>query len=335
MDRKYEIGNFICRLRNEKGYTQKELGALLGVTDKAVSKWENGASLPRKEVLRRLAAILGCTQEELLQGSRTEKPVADAHGPCEIPRESEVYGKKVQPGRLTEEAKRGRAVIWKIGLCVFVILALLIGCFGFQKGIWNGTEFFRVSAQDEQIAYSGRSGDSVTIRLEGELGELAIRSKEGKSAQLRFLTSESGAAQSLTILTADGAPILSKSYYKQTEDPDALQGGHLIADHIWNTNGWYPGLPDQSICRMALRLNQTRLWGRAEDFSMGLLFAALGFLICFFMDALIRLDLWFLGFFYRHADQLHASRLMRGFIGISGIVAFACGLILCGSVLFG
>lgn len=38
MDRQYKVGNFIYTLRAEKSLTQKELGDLLGVTNKAVSK---------------------------------------------------------------------------------------------------------------------------------------------------------------------------------------------------------------------------------------------------------------------------------------------------------
>ena len=80
MEKRYEIGNFIYQLRTERGYTQKELGALLGVTDKAVSKWETGAALPRMEVLRQLAIVLGCTQEEMFLGRRirrTDAPDAE------------------------------------------------------------------------------------------------------------------------------------------------------------------------------------------------------------------------------------------------------------------
>lgn len=70
MEKRYAVGNFICQLRKEKGLTQKELGELLGVTNKAVSKWETGAAMPRLEYLQQLAVILCCTQEELFLGGR-------------------------------------------------------------------------------------------------------------------------------------------------------------------------------------------------------------------------------------------------------------------------
>ncbi|MBQ3938018.1 MAG: helix-turn-helix transcriptional regulator, partial [Clostridia bacterium] len=87
MDKRFVIGNFIYELRREKGWTQKELGDLLGVTNKAVSKWETGAALPRVEYLRDLASVLGCTQEELFLGRRIPKDEAE---PAEAPEESYI-----------------------------------------------------------------------------------------------------------------------------------------------------------------------------------------------------------------------------------------------------
>ena len=42
---KNKFGAFVAQLRKQKGYTQKELAALLLISDKAVSKWETGVSL--------------------------------------------------------------------------------------------------------------------------------------------------------------------------------------------------------------------------------------------------------------------------------------------------
>lgn len=64
----YNFGNFVCRLREEKGMTQAELADMLGVTAAAVSKWENGASKPKIDILFSLAKIFGVTPEELMAG---------------------------------------------------------------------------------------------------------------------------------------------------------------------------------------------------------------------------------------------------------------------------
>ena len=74
----YGFGNFLYELRTEKGLSQSELGRLVGVSNKAVSKWEMGAAKPRPEKLARLAEIFGVTIEELLRGERREKTEGEA-----------------------------------------------------------------------------------------------------------------------------------------------------------------------------------------------------------------------------------------------------------------
>ena len=61
------LGAMIAALRKEKGMTQLELAQQLGVTDKAVSKWERDLSCPDVNALPKLAEILGVTVDELMQ----------------------------------------------------------------------------------------------------------------------------------------------------------------------------------------------------------------------------------------------------------------------------
>ncbi len=68
----FQFGNYLYEKRTEKGLSQAELGAQLGVSNKAVSKWESGAAKPQTAKLLRLAEILGVSVEELLSGGQTE-----------------------------------------------------------------------------------------------------------------------------------------------------------------------------------------------------------------------------------------------------------------------
>lgn len=65
----YAFGNLIAALRTERGFSQFQLGRLLGVSDKAVSKWENGNAKPRMATCCRLADILGVSLDELLSAA--------------------------------------------------------------------------------------------------------------------------------------------------------------------------------------------------------------------------------------------------------------------------
>ena len=69
----HQIGKFITKLRKEKGLTQQQLGERLYVTDKAVSKWERGLSLPDITLLEKLAQELDVDVSEILQGKRGKK----------------------------------------------------------------------------------------------------------------------------------------------------------------------------------------------------------------------------------------------------------------------
>ena len=50
----YRFGNYLYDLRKRAGYTQEQVGMLVGVSPKAVSKWENGRSKPTVNALRKL-----------------------------------------------------------------------------------------------------------------------------------------------------------------------------------------------------------------------------------------------------------------------------------------
>ena len=65
-----QTGEFISKLRTEKNLTQKELAALLQVTDKAISRWETGKGYPDTSLLQPLSDALGVSVGELLAGER-------------------------------------------------------------------------------------------------------------------------------------------------------------------------------------------------------------------------------------------------------------------------
>ena len=68
-----KIGRFIAELRKEKKMTQINLANKLGITGRAISKWENGRGLPDLSLLTPLCEILDVSINELLSGSRLDK----------------------------------------------------------------------------------------------------------------------------------------------------------------------------------------------------------------------------------------------------------------------
>lgn len=68
-----KIGKFILELRREKNMTQQELADKIGVTDRAISKWENGRGMPDLSLMIPLCKELNITINELISGEKIEK----------------------------------------------------------------------------------------------------------------------------------------------------------------------------------------------------------------------------------------------------------------------
>ncbi len=68
-----EIGTFIATKRREKNLTQEVLAEKLGVSNKTVSKWENGKSMPDYAIVEDLCRALDITVAELLGGKENER----------------------------------------------------------------------------------------------------------------------------------------------------------------------------------------------------------------------------------------------------------------------
>lgn len=69
------IGKFITLKRKEKNLTQEQLAEKIGVSNKTVSKWENGKCMPDYSVIEILCKELDITVSELLDGEENEKSI--------------------------------------------------------------------------------------------------------------------------------------------------------------------------------------------------------------------------------------------------------------------
>ena len=72
----YKIGKFIASRRKQKNLTQAQLAEKLNITDRAVSKWENGKCLPDASIMIELCEFLDITVNELLSGEKVEPDLA-------------------------------------------------------------------------------------------------------------------------------------------------------------------------------------------------------------------------------------------------------------------
>lgn len=93
-----KTGQFIAKKRKAKGLTQARLAEMLGITDRAVSKWERGISMPDSSIMLELCEILNITVNELLTGEDIEMKNYDKAAEknlLELKKQNEDYAKSM------------------------------------------------------------------------------------------------------------------------------------------------------------------------------------------------------------------------------------------------
>lgn len=144
MDTK-KIGAFIAMNRKKKGYTQEQLAEKLGVTNKTISRWENGHYMPDLSLLEPLSKELDITLNELLAGEEIIKEEAMVYSEQNLIQTIDYTDKKIK-----NEHKKISLFIIGIGilisLCAFTIfpsesswgsIYSMIGLFLFVVGIFR------------------------------------------------------------------------------------------------------------------------------------------------------------------------------------------------------
>ena len=146
---KLKFGEFIYSKRKSLGLTQDDLGRKLGVTNKAVSKWETGETLPDIQILPMLASALDVTIDELL----TQK--------------------SIEPTIIHAKPKKKLQIIQAIISLVFFVTALVLLIMLIST--WTKKEKLTINNYNEYLyidinSYEGLSNQS--LKVSGEVIEL-------------------------------------------------------------------------------------------------------------------------------------------------------------------
>ena len=125
-----KIGKFIAACRKKENLTQMQLAERLGITDRAVSKWENGKSLPDSSVMLELCSILKITVNDLLSGE-------------EISMENKNEKNEQLVLDLAKELEQRNKTIWTsmwvlMSVSIIALFAgILIAAFVIPEGVWQ------------------------------------------------------------------------------------------------------------------------------------------------------------------------------------------------------
>lgn len=204
-----KIGKFIATLRKEQHLTQAELAMKLGVTDRAISKWENGRGLPDLSLVVPLSEVLDISINELLSGERIEK---------------EHYQEKLEENIVQtieyskNKVKKTRKIFSIILVAVFAIVFLLGALFNIDVGrmlrneevvfsTWGFDYFAPVNLDEENIYKAIR----MHIVSEAEKEMVHLDNSKSFAAINVYLVSEKEKGERWEV----DAWVLCETYYKE------------------------------------------------------------------------------------------------------------------------
>lgn len=148
-----KIGKFIQTLRKEKNLTQAELAEKLNITDRAVSKWERGKSMPDSSIMLKLCEILGISVNELLMGEKIKEE--------EIRKVTDIN--LVKSLTVVEKNRKKYRIITGIVLGLLIIGIVLFGCYIY---VWNGV--IRLEYADQLLLNYVKDGKFISIDMRGD-----------------------------------------------------------------------------------------------------------------------------------------------------------------------
>ena len=153
-----KIGKFILKLRKEKELTQKELADVVGLTDKAVSKWETGKGLPDIEILKLLAEYFNVSLTDLLSGERVKNEKEDS----KTEKKGERYITISEAAALTansinfykqvEKTKAKKKFNWLLTI-IILLLAFIIGSYFYNN--YNKCKVYSINSEISDVQLSG------------------------------------------------------------------------------------------------------------------------------------------------------------------------------------
>ena len=154
-----QIGKFILEKRKEKKLTQKELAIKIGVTDKAISKWERGQGCPDVSILEVLSKELDCSILELLKGREIKNEVIPITEADDYIKESFTFNS------MNIKNKIKRTLNKFIGILI-IFIVLILAYFNITQIIYIDKEYtytINYSDMKDFIKYSDTIDENINI----------------------------------------------------------------------------------------------------------------------------------------------------------------------------
>ena len=159
-----KVGHFIAKLRKKKGLTQDELGNMLGISGKSVSKWERGLNMPDISLIYKLSEVFDVDLNQLLNGEDAIKSVVDLQNEenaiksvVDLQNEENAVNtlkiKSDDKSSIKTKKKSKKILSFKIVIFLIIIVLFVIA---FAFGFHNKGDSYAVESSTEGFTVDGK-----------------------------------------------------------------------------------------------------------------------------------------------------------------------------------
>lgn len=183
-----KIGSFIVLLRREQNLTQEQLAERLGVSNRSISRWENGKTLPDYSLLQTLAAVLGVTLAELLAAQRLDE---HSRAECAVRLALELAQREKDTLRKKLNIRFGTGFIFLVSgnlfnrfteePFVFFLLCTILGIGFLAAGFIINNR--RTVIQKEQLYVLIANDDDLRMRTAAQMLQFSMKHQSGHKEQ--------------------------------------------------------------------------------------------------------------------------------------------------------
>lgn len=151
-----KTGELIADIRKEKQLTQKELAALLHISDTTVSKWERGAGFPDVSMIEPLSRALGISIAELFRG---EREAAQGSAATE-----NLLGEVLRAARAEIARKKKKYIFWSVAIGCYALLWAILFIFYERPMPMLGGTYQSVNIYGHCVQFAVQPADSTFVQ---------------------------------------------------------------------------------------------------------------------------------------------------------------------------
>lgn len=165
---KEKMGEFILVLRKEHGMTQKEMADALGLTDKAISKWERGLSYPDISMLEPIAGLFEVSVMEILKGERIEPDTTISMQDAQKMIDESI---SLSDDEITQKHKKNKGIILTLCVVTMFLISLILNVYN----IMSGATYKEVDLEHTSVAYEttiNETGEEIFVSPDAAIGQM-------------------------------------------------------------------------------------------------------------------------------------------------------------------